>query len=316
LDNLDKLILREVCQGSVERLVWPDFRLSARAIGRKLGIPGGTVRDRLIKWSKSGFLKKPVLWLNPSLFDLHMGMLALDASPAIPKTEIVKRLKLVDDVAVIVTHADNYLGIAFYYADKESLEKKLGVISALCEARDSKFTETPYPQCSLKLAKTDWRVIASLSKDVTRPYSAIAKELNLSARTVKRRVTSLVGGSAITAVASTSVTALENELFADLVVEYNDRIDRADVDRTLLLTLEPYVFSAGPGVRYSLFVLNPPNVKSCTEVLERVRRINGVKSARLDLMEERVELYGALHAHVEKKLNINQVAVKVRSRAA
>ena len=313
LDNLDKLILREVCQGSVERLVWPDFRLSSRAIGRKLGAPSGTVRDRLSKWSKSGFLKSPALWLNPNIFGLHLGMLALDASPTIPKAELVKKLMMVEDVTVIVTHAGNFVGVAFYYANDRSLERKIGLISALCGAKDSKFTETPYPQCSLKLTRTDWRVIASLGKDVTRPYATIARELNLSARTVKRRVSNLVGGGAITAVASTNIAALTNEIFADLVVEYGDSNVRGDVDRNLLLILDPYLYFAGPGVNYSLFVLNLPNIKSSTDIAERVGRLRGVKSARMEIMEERIELYGALLSHVEEKLGQDQMTVQVKN---
>jgi DNA-binding Lrp family transcriptional regulator len=311
LDNLDKLILREVCQGSVERLVWPDFRLSARAIGKKLGVPSGTIRDRLAKWTKSGFLKKPALYLNPTIFGLHLGMLSLDASPTIPKAELIERLKLVDDVTVIVTHAGNFIGVAFYYFDSESLKKKVGIISALCGAKDPKFTETPYPPCTMRLTETDWKVIARLGKDVTTPYATIARELNLSARTVKRRVSNLAKGGALTAVASTNMMALENEIFADLIVEYTDPANRAETDRTLLLTLDPYLFFAGPGVSYSLFVLNPPNVKSSTEILERVRRLKGVKSARTDLMEERIELYGALLAHVEERMG--QMTVQARS---
>lgn len=312
MDNRDKLILREVCQGSVERLVWPDFRLSSRAIGRKLGIPSGTVRDKLTRWAKSGFLKRPVLWLNPTIFGLHLGMIALDASTTIPKAELVKKLMMVEDVAVIVTHAGNFVGVVFYYANDRSLERRIGVISALCGAKESKFTETPYPPCSMKLSLTDWRVMASLGKDVSKPYTSVARDLNLSARTVKRRVSNLVRGGAITAIASTNVGALRNEIFADLVVEYGDSTERANTNREMMSTLDPYLYFAAPGVSYNLFVLNLPSIKSSTDMVERVRRLKGVKSARIEIMEERVELYDALLAHLEGKLDQNHVLVQVK----
>jgi DNA-binding Lrp family transcriptional regulator len=245
---------------------------------------------------------------------LHLGMLAIDVSPTIPKAELVKKLTMVDDVAVIVTHVGNFVGVAFYYANDQSLERKVGIISALCNAKESRFSETPYPQCNARLSWTDWRIIASLGKDVTRPYAMIARELNLSAKTVKRRTSKLVGEGAITAVASTNVVALTNEIFADMLVEYGSSNDRTEVDRSLMLTLDPYLYLTGPGVKYTLFVLNLPNIKSSTEVVERVRRLRGVQSARLEIMEERIELYGALLSHVEEKLKGGRMAVQVESR--
>jgi DNA-binding Lrp family transcriptional regulator len=59
--------------------------LSARAIGRRLRVPSGAVRRRIVKWTKSGFLKGSVLVLNPEVFNLQMGMLTLDASPPSPR---------------------------------------------------------------------------------------------------------------------------------------------------------------------------------------------------------------------------------------
>jgi Lrp/AsnC family transcriptional regulator, regulator for asnA, asnC and gidA len=302
LDQLDKEILRFRAQGSVKRLVWPDFRLSSRAIAKKLGLPYGTVRDRLNKMMKSGFLDGPVLWINPSLFGLHMGMIALDADPNLPKSEMIEKLKLVDDVVTVVTHLGTYVGMAFYYPNDFLARKKVGLISALCGARGAKFTETPFPQSGIKLTGTDWKIIESLGTDAAKPYKAVAKELNLSEKTVKRRVSRMVEGGVITAVAKVDTAKLRNEIFTDLVVDYADPKERTEVDRNLYAMLEPYLFFAGPGLDFGLFVLNPPNTVISSEILERVRKLKGVESARMEVMERRIELYEALLVHVHDKM--------------
>ncbi len=115
LDELDKLILRELGQGSVRSFVWPDFRQSSRAIAKRLRVPSETVRSRIARWKRVGFVKGAVLWLNPDLFGLHTGMLSLDASPSIPKKEIIRRMSALDHILVVDTFVGNWVAMAFLY---------------------------------------------------------------------------------------------------------------------------------------------------------------------------------------------------------
>jgi DNA-binding Lrp family transcriptional regulator len=302
LDELDKAILGVLGQGSVQTLVWPDFRLSARAVGKKLRVPSGTVRDRIARWTKSGFLKGPVLWLNPAIFDLHAGMLTFDASPTIPKRELIERLSMLDHIVVVNTHVGNWVGLGFVYANDESRKKKIGLISKLCGAKSPKFARVVLgPPYQGRLSNTDWRIIERLQMNVVEPYIAIAGALKVSARTVRRRVRKMVSEGAIAALPSTDVRGLENEILSFVMVEYKDPEKRADVDKDLYAVLSKYLGLSGLGDRYSVFLLSLPNIPSAEEALGRVKKVDGVRAARIEILEERVEFYDLYREDLDEK---------------
>jgi len=299
---MDRLIVRELCQGSTRNFAWPDFRLSARAIGRKLGIPSGTVHNRLTTWTRIGFLKGAALLVNPSLFNLQPGMLALDASPSISKSELIERLSMVEHMFVINLHVGNFIGLAFYYGSEEFLRRERDLICKLCGTRDSKFAKYFVPACSARLSATDWRIISRLQDDVTEPYSEMAEALRVSTRTVKRRVDRMVRESAISGIALTDVTTIKNDMFAWLTVEYSHPEAKSRVDESLFAEIGAYLWMASIGDSYSSFLLNLPNAKSSTEIGERVRRLEGMKSTRIDILEERVEFPDVLAERVKEKM--------------
>jgi hypothetical protein len=51
-----------------------------------------------------------------------------------------------------------------------------------------------------------------------------------------------------------------------------------------------------------------PNVSKSREILEIVRLARGIKSARLELVENRYEFYGYFHEAVDRKLATLQLA--------
>jgi DNA-binding Lrp family transcriptional regulator len=157
--------------------------------------PQWTVRRRIVKWTRSGFLKGSVLVLNPELFNLRMGMLTLDASPSIPKTDIINRLRMLGYIFVINTHVGNWVGLAFLYNSEESRKTRIELITTLCGAADSKFARTQLgPPFRGKLSETDWRILERLQSNVAEPYSTMAGALQISVRTIRRRIRRMVSG--------------------------------------------------------------------------------------------------------------------------
>jgi DNA-binding Lrp family transcriptional regulator len=311
LDELDKAILGVLGQGSVQTFIWPDFRLSARAVGKMLRVPSGTVRDRIAKWTKSGFLKGPVLWLNPAIFDLRAGMLTFDASPTIPKRELIERLSLLDQVLVVNTHIGNWIGLGFVYANDESRKKKVELISKLCGARNPKFARIVVgPPYRGKLSNTDWRIIERLQLNVVEPYIEMADALRVSPRTIRRRIKKMVGEGAIAAVPSTDVRGLKNEIFSYLMVEYEDPERRAEVDKNLSAALVKHLVLSGLGDNYSVFLLSLLNIPSAKDILERVKKVDGVKAARIEILEERLEFYDLYRENLDERMrNIRSATV-------
>jgi hypothetical protein len=87
------------------------------------------------------------------------------------------------------------------------------------------------------------------------------------------------------------------------MVEYKDPERRTGVDKDLYGTLAGHLWVNGLGDNYSVFFLNLPNIPSADEVLERLKRVTGVKAARIEILHERIELYDSLREDLNEKLD-------------
>jgi DNA-binding Lrp family transcriptional regulator len=145
LDKLDIKIIRELYQGQPVSLLRQGPRESFRAMGKKLGVSDGTVRERLGRLTRSGLIKGGPLQVNSDLLGLNMGVLSIDIESSTPKKELVEKLSLIDGVFLVQTHVGSHVGIMFFYEDDKSLKRRVGLISKVASARSAKFTRMPFP---------------------------------------------------------------------------------------------------------------------------------------------------------------------------
>jgi len=302
LDELDIRIVRELTQGGNVGLAWGEISPSYSRIGTKLGVSRETVRERVEKMSRSGFLKAFPIQVNPTLLGLKIGALSVDLPPTAQKARILEELSLVDGMILVATHVSSMVGVSFYYEDERALEKKISLISRICGATRTRFTTVPIPPCSLVLSMRDWEIVAALQRRRTRPAGEIAKELGISKRTLKRRTKRMIDGMAISTLVSSEIGALSGGIMGNLQVDYNSAKTRPETDGRLLQQLDHSMIYAGLWPGFALFTLVLPNIRSASEILNKVRMTKGVAQARLDLIEERVEVYSTLNEPVERRI--------------
>jgi len=302
MDKLDIRIIRELFQPTPFAPSREGQRKSLRKMGKKLGVGGEAVAKRVDRLVRSGFIKGFPLFLNMNLLGLKVGALVMDVEASTPMKELAEKLSLIDGLLIIQSHVEGSIGIVFCGEDHESLQKKADLISTVAGARNTMLTRVPFPESSLSLSKSDWRIISKLEGNVDKSLKEISKELHLSTRTVKRRMARLAKNNIIFTLASANVAAVREAVMADLVVEYDSPEVRPQVDRRLLELLDPYYFSTGPWESYGLYALILPSVSKSREILDTVRGTHGIKSSRLELVEDRYEFYGYLHEAVDRKL--------------
>jgi DNA-binding Lrp family transcriptional regulator len=302
MDNLDIKIIRELFQHTPFAPSREGQRKSFRRMGKKLGVSGEAVAKRVDRLVRSGFIKGFPLLLNMNLLELKMGALVMDVEVSTPRKELAEKLSLIDGLLIVQSHVGSFIGIVFCCEDHESLQKKADLISTVAGARNTKLTRVPFPESGVSLSKSDWRIISKLEGNVDKSPKEISEELQISTRTVKRRMARLVKNSIIFTLASGNVGAIREAVMADLVVEYDSPDVRPAIDKMLLELLEPYYFSTCPWESYGLFSLILPSISRSREILETVRRASGIRSVRLELVEERYEFYGYLHEAVDRKL--------------
>jgi DNA-binding Lrp family transcriptional regulator len=302
MDELDIKIIRELLQPTPFAPSREGQRKSLRKMGKKLGVGGEAVAKRVDRLVRSGFIKGFPLILNVNLLGLKAGALVMDVGASTPRRQLAEKLSLIDGVLIVQTHVEGSIGIVFCCEDRETLQKKADLISTVAGARSTMLTRVPFPESAISLSKSDWNIISKLEGNVDKPLKEISEELELSSRTVKRRMARLVKNNIIFTLASSNVGAIREAVLADLVVEYDSPDARPKIDETLLELLDPYYFSTGPWESYGLFALILPSISKVREILETVRRMSGIKSARLELVEDRYEYYGYLYEAVERKL--------------
>jgi DNA-binding Lrp family transcriptional regulator len=308
MDKLDIKTIRELIQPTPFAPSREGQRKSFRRMGKKLGVSGEAVGKRVDRLVQSGFIKGFPLLFNMNLLGLKAGALIMDVEASTPRKELAEKLSLVDGLFVVQTHVEGSIGILFWCEDHESLQKKADLISTVAGARSAKLTRVPFPKSTIALSKSDWRIISRLQRNVDKSLKEISEELQISTRTVRRRMARLVNNGVIFTLASANVSAIRGAVMADLVVEYDSPDVRPPIDKMLLELLDPYYFSTGPWESYGLFSLILPNISKSREILETVRGAKGIRSAMLELVEDRYEFYDCLYEAVDKKLATLEVA--------
>lgn len=302
MDNLDIKIIRELFQPTPFAPSREGQRKSFRMMGKRLGVSGEAVARRVDRLVRSGFIKGFPLFLNMNLLGLKAGALVMDVEASTPRKELAEKLSLIDGLLIVQSHVGSFIGIVFCCEDHESLQKKADLISAVAGARSTKLTRVPFPNSAVSLSKSDWNIISKLERNVDKSPKMISEELQISIRTVKRRMARLVKNNTIFTLASTNVGAIRDAVMADLVVEYDSPDVRPAIDGMLLELLEPYYFSTRPWESYGLFAMILPSISKSREILETVKRTSGIRSARLELVEDRYESYDYLYEAVDRKL--------------
>lgn len=153
-----------------------------------------------------------------------------------------------------------------------------------------------------ELKETDAAIAAALRLDPWKRYPSVAKELGLSAKTVKRRVTRLTEEGAIYMIPILDLKALQGIIPVELVVSYTSTESKSHINELILSQFkEELVFSerAGP---LGYFALVFPNISQVEQIAKWVKRQNGVKDAHSEVLLD-VELN---RKHYERRLFIRR----------
>lgn len=301
MDRLDVAVIRELLQGSPTSPTRPEIRLSFRAVARRLQVSEGTVRARAKNLIDSGFIRGWAVHPNPNLLGLSERVLLVEASER-PKRAAVEKLLLVEGTVLLVNYHGSAVGIIFFYTDEKSLQRKTDLVAKVAGGTVVASGDIQFPPCDLRLGPVDWKILASLQRRIGAPFPEIARELGLSARTVKRRVTRMTKAGAAFVLASGDESKLTDTVRCDLIVLWGDPRLRAAAQAELLRLLDDYNFYSGLWTSFSVFNLLVPSVQMAKDLLEKASAMEGVDEARIEFLQERHEAYHVLGDQIDGKV--------------
>ena len=93
MDKIDIMIFKSLLQGDISAPLTMDPRQSFRAVSRKLGIDEMTIRNRLQKFHKTGFLKGWRLLVSPALLGVNMVQLLVEVRSS-SKEDLIEKVRL------------------------------------------------------------------------------------------------------------------------------------------------------------------------------------------------------------------------------
>ncbi len=178
MDNLDMKILSRLLN---------NCRESDRQIGIELGISGGAVRARIQKMEKREIIEEFFIKVEPPV--LGYGVLYFVVSGENIK-EILEQVSLVGEPYIVVPCIGGITVCGIVV--KENLKQKVELASKLMkDVRVLSIFEAESPGYSSNLTKTDLEILERLIKDPRQKIENIAKNTNLSTKTITRCIEKL-----------------------------------------------------------------------------------------------------------------------------
>lgn len=301
MDKLDVRIVREFMQGEALHSIWPSWtgaRPAIRALSKKLGVTENTVRARTERLSE--FLPGWTLMPNPSLTGEKSLALGLDVPPGVDKQSLFEKIALLEDVVMIIDHAGPHVITVFRYRDQEMMKMKTELIVGLAQCeRLASAAEMPFPPCGMKPRLIDLQIVASRQRHPLKSDREIAVELGISLRTVRRRYVRLVREGVVWPIVHLNIDGLRDGIYAHLTVMYEQE-SRASCEARILPVLSDFLVFNGRFEAYSEFRVIVPSITVASGILEDVRRLKGVRSARIDFVQKRLEFYDVYRRKVDE----------------
>ncbi len=261
------------------------LKISFRSMAKAIGVDQATVRKRIKKLQEQRVLKGWYLGVNPGLTGQDVVYAWFNVENESGKEDAIERLLTLPSLE----RTCNYLGTKLKMialCDKGTAEKTLDQLVRLAGTqavlRQHAFLEVP----AIRLSETDLAIIGSLRRDPWKPYSAVAKELGLSTRTVKRRAEKLSEDGEIYMLPIIDYRALQGIIPVDLIVDYASRETRSTVNERITSYIKEELMFSGRFGHKGYFSLMVPNVSQVEQIAKWVRRLEGVREAHADALQE------------------------------
>jgi DNA-binding Lrp family transcriptional regulator len=296
-DDLDLRIVRALA--SPHSFQW-DVRISHARVAERVGVDEETVRSRLRRMNDVGFLERWQLIVNPGLLDREAAIVELRVGDQESKQESIARLMLLDGVILIDDLYGTELAVLTLYRGRAALERQVRLFGSLCGCRSPISWKLGFPPCELTLTRTDWRIIQALRREGRGRLADVARTLQLSTRTVKRRMLRMVEGNAFYLDPILNLGKVGGVRCRLLVTSQPNR--KQAVDEAILSGLERIVSTNTAPKEFSLFVAHLSNVGEIQPLTGWVKALKGVTAVRATIEVEHIHVEPWLEGEIQSRV--------------
>jgi DNA-binding Lrp family transcriptional regulator len=267
MDNLDMKILSRLLN---------NCRESDRQIGIELGISGGAVRARIQKMEKREIIEEFFIKVEPPV--LGYGVLYFVVSGE-NINEILEQVSLVGEPYFVVPCIGGITVCGIVV--KENVKQKVELASKLMkDVRVLSIFEAENPGFNSNLTKTDLEILERLIKDPRQKIENIAKNTNLSTKTITRCIEKLQENDGIQFTLVYDSRKIENFIPHVILtwIEGDLKETLENMNNTLSKSYLQIPFIAKNQI---VLFMYSDNIFNMDELTQKVRTIKNVKSADL-----------------------------------
>ncbi len=278
-------------------------RLNPWVIAKKLGADGNTVKLRLSKMKRSGFVRYFQIYPNFRLLGVNDVAYLFQVGDVLDKSEIIEKCSLVDGVTEIHNFIGNHVCIDFSYQDPRDEDRRLELFRRLTQCGSpERFYERTMPPVDIELSNADWRIIKALRYDAMKPLSKVASELGLTLKTVRRRYERMTHNNAVIIVPLVNPAEMADTITHTLLVypspdERNLVLARAmkEFENTCFLSYTSEADNA-------MLCLAARTLAETEDNLLRAKRIEGMRDVRLLVLREMREYTQWVDSAIDRKI--------------
>lgn len=296
-DSLQARILRELISPSSPQ--W-NVRQSYASVARKLGVDEETVRIRVKHAQESGFLLGWELVLNPHAIHRESASMLLEVDDMDRKPAVISQIRLLEGVIFIFDFYERDLQVVLFYENEQELARKVQLIGLICRSTTSTYWKNEFPPSDFTLRRTDWQIVKALRSDPRKSISDIAKEVKISARTVKRRLTLMEDARAFYLHPKVNVKKSPGMTYHFLVSSQDGKKSR--VDQVLRSKLAGVVYVDTAAKQYSVFATFCSNISEAEETRRWIMSLEGVRDVRMHMMKEMIPAHDWFNEKIEKHI--------------
>ena len=217
------------------------------------------------------------------------------------KAGAISKIKTVDGVHNITDFRGKEIAIKVYYTDKESLARKVRLIESICESQELALWNTPFPWPDVQMNHLDWRIIDALREDAWRDLKDVAKSLNVSVRTVQRRLSEMKEGKAVYLSRPPNIDAVGG-LMCHFLLFWSDRDKKRVADKAIYSTFRKLGWADTSSEQFSTYGISCENFSEADKVMNKLKVIDGVLSVRMRIVKEIIILQDWLKVQIAMQL--------------
>jgi DNA-binding Lrp family transcriptional regulator len=279
------------------------LRPTYSSIAKKLGVDEETIRVNVKHAHGAGIIVGWFLDINPQILGQEVTVALLEVADASKKDSIIKQIRAIPGVIQMVDFYERPLRVDFCHETDQEREERIELLKSISGDRKPVYWRRAFPSVNMKLKTTDWHIVKALRRDSMLSNSEIAKEIGVSPRTVKRRVSLMTAEDVIYSRPVGDIKRFPGHVYFFLIHCMNEKKKR-ESDELIRSKLEKAVFVDTRSKQYSIFSSVFHNMGEADELYRWIKDLDGVDETRMYLEQQIIQVYDWLDGRINSHLTV------------